>query len=151
MIKEISNQNTVKIDENVNNVNYLWLNGEKVIGVKGLQVFEDCKQLYQMPDLSKEQIDTLNSIIDSTLEKNAEEGICNNWTSIVEAAGDFLSEKGYCVVKEDKITVELRKKVEVEFQPKNNQKVLVNGKSLTAADLWNIYQQRRTRQLRKFI
>lgn len=134
-----------------NKTNYLWLNGERVIGIEGLRVFEDCRQLEQISSFKKEQQDTLNNIIHSALEKNREEGICNNWASLISAAKDFFSDNGYCVVKENKITVDIRQMVEVNFQSSIQEKTLEKRKVLTAADLWNIYQQRRTRQQRKFI
>jgi hypothetical protein len=151
MTTEILNSTDVKVELNENKINYLWLNGERVIGIKGLQVFEDCGQVTQTSAIRKEQIDALNNIINATLEKQAEEGICNNWSSLITAAKNYLSEVGYCVINGERVTIDLRKPVEVNFESFANKNTSIANRILTAADLWKIYQGRKVRQQRIFL
>lgn len=153
MKKETLKQPALQIDTTENKINYLWLNGERVIGIEGLEIFEDCRQLHHLPAINEEQREELNSIINSTLERYAEEGICNYWPRLVTKAKDYFSEQGYCVIKQDKIKIELRQSVEVVSQSfaaavvteKNTESVF------TAADLWNIHRLRRVRLQRRYL
>lgn len=151
MITEILNSTDVKVELNENKINYLWLNGERVIGIKGLQVFEDCGQVTQTPAIRKEQIDALNSLINATLEKQAEEGIYNNWSSLITAAKNYLSEMGYCVINGERVIIDLRKPVEVNFESFTNANTSISNRVLTAADLWKIYQGRKVIHPRRFL
>ncbi len=134
-------------------INYLWLNGERVIGIEGLEIFEDCKQLNHLPVINKEQRDELNNIINSTLERYAEEGICNYWPCLVTKAKEYFSEQGYCVIKQDKIKIELRQSVEVLSASFSAEEVTgkIAGRSLTVAGLWHIQRLGKTRSQRRFI
>lgn len=151
MTTEILNSTDVKVGLTENKINYLWLNGERIIGIEGLQIFENCGQLEQSPAIKKEQIDVLNSIINATLEKFAEEGICNDWASLIKSAKNYLSATGYCVNYMDKVTVDLRKPVEVDLASLVAEKSVIVNRSLTAADLWKIYQDKKIRQQRRFL
>ncbi|MGB4845527.1 MAG: hypothetical protein WBP16_13750 [Ferruginibacter sp.] len=151
MTTEILNSTDVKVGLTENKINYLWLNGERIIGIEGLQIFENCGQLEQPPAIKKEQIDVLNSIINATLEKFAEEGICNDWASLIKSAKNYLSATGYCVNYMDKVTVDLRKPVEVDLASLVAEKSVIVNRSLTAADLWKIYQDKKIRQQRRFL
>lgn len=146
-IKSTSSENEVS----KNKLNYLWLNGERVTGIEGLQLFEDCRQMVQLPEISKGQIEELNSIISAALEEYTEESICSNWSSLVATIKDYFSEQGYCVIKQDKVSVEFRKPVESNFQTALSKKLFAGNGLLTAADLWNIHKQRRVRFQRKFL
>jgi hypothetical protein len=149
MTTEIVKSPQLKVDET--KLNYLWLNGERVIGIEGLEIFEDCRQLQQLPAIRKEQRDELNSIINTTLERYAEEGICNHWSGLVTKAKEYFSEQGYCVIKNDKIKIDLRQQVEIVADPIVQEAAEANGNIFTVADLWNIHRNRRVRVLRRFL
>ena len=151
MITEILNSTDAKVELNESKINYLWLNGERVIGIEGLQIFENCGQLDKAPAIKKEQIDALNSIINAALDKHTEEGVCNDWPSLIASAKNYLSATGYCVNYMDKVTVDLRKPVEVDLTSLVTEKSVIVNRSLTAADLWKIYQDRKIRQQRRFL
>lgn len=151
MTTEILKSPISEVDVNENKINYLWLNGERVIGIEGLQIFENCGQLEQAPAIKQEQIDVLNSIINATLDKYSEEGICNDWSSLIKSAKNYFSATGYCVNYMDKVSVDLRKQVEVDLKSLVAEKNTIVNRSLTAADLWKIYQNKKLRQDRKFI
>ena len=131
-------------------LNYLWLNGERVLGIEGLQLFEDCRLLHQVPVIREEQRSALNNIINATLEKNCEEGLCNYWPSLVEAARNYFSGQGYYVAG-NKISLDLREKVELILEQPVEDLAPVTGKVLTVADLWHIQRLRRERNLRRYI
>ena len=147
MNTEVLRSPVLKVDEN--KLNYLWLNGERVIGIEGLEIFEDCRQLKYLPEIKEEQRNDLNSIINSTLEKYAEEGICDYWPSLITKAKDYFSEHGYCVTKQNKVTIDLRQPVKVVFQSQAN--ISLKSGGLTVAGLWNIHRQRKARLQRKYI
>jgi len=151
MTTEILNSTDVKVELNENKINYLWLNGERVIGIEGLQIFENCGQLEQALAIKQEQIDVLNSIINTTLDKYAEEGICNDWSSLIKSAKNYLSATGYCVNYMDKVTIDLKRPVEVNIRSLLTEKSTITNRSLTAADLWKIYQNRKQWQQRRFL
>ncbi len=135
-----------------NKINYLWLNGERVIGIQGLEIFEDCEQLQHMPGIREEQRDALNRIINASLEKYAEEGICNYWPSLIATTKKYFSEQGYCVVKKDEVAVDLRQRVNLSQYFVEKQGMIKNNASpLTVADLWNIHRQRKVRLQRRYI
>ena len=48
---------------------YLWLNGERVIGIKGLSIYESCDKIAAIADISTAQKETLNRILEETLEQ----------------------------------------------------------------------------------
>ncbi len=129
--------------------NYLWLNGQRVIGIKGLEIFESCDKLYTVKDLNNEQKESLNLILQETLEKDAIEGISDQLPRLVTKAKEYISGQGYCVVKQDKVTIELRQTIDL-FSPSNGIKN-ERKDALTVAGLWDIHRQRRTRLTRKFI
>jgi hypothetical protein len=131
-----------------NRINYLWLNGERVIGIEGLEISQDCRLLSHMPDLQKEHRESLNSIINAALDKYCEEGICNDWAFIVEKAKTYLSDLGYCV-KGNKISLELRQKIELTLDPVV--KATVTGRTFTVADIWDIRRHGKVRVTRKFL
>ena len=140
-----------KAGVNENKINYLWLNGERVIGIEGLEIFEDCRQMHQLPVIEKEQRDELNGIINATLQYYAEEGICNYWPGLVTKAKEYFSEKGYCVIKNDKIKIDLRQQVELAADPMVQEAAEIHSNIFTVADLWNIRRNRRVRALRRFL
>lgn len=149
MIKEKSASTALQVDANENKISYLWLNGERVIGIEGLEIFKDCKQLHQLPAIEKNQRDELNNIINDTLQRYAEDGICDYWPSLVTKAKEYFSEKGYCVTSQGRIEIELRQSIEIatpySFEKKAAEKMF------TQADLWNIHRMRRVRLQRRYI
>lgn len=151
MTTEISNSPALQVYVDKNKLNYLWLNGERVTGIEGLQLFEDCRQMQQLPAIRQEQRDELNSIINAALEDYTEEGICNNWASLISTAKDYFSEQGYCVISQDKVSVEFRKPAGLNMKSSLQENTFPGNRKLTAADLWKIHQQRKIRQKRRFI
>lgn len=140
-----------KAGVNENKINYLWLGGERVIGIEGLEIFEDCRQMHQLPVIEKEQRDELNSIINITVERYTEEGIYDYLPGLVTKTMDYFSEKGYCVTSEGKIKIELRQSIEVvspSFSEKSQKRT---ERFLTVADLWHIQRHGRVRLQRRFI
>lgn len=136
-----------------NEISYLWLNGERVKGIEGLEIFEDCRQLHQLPGIKEEQRTALNGILDSTLEKCAEEGVCSDWPSLVSAAKEFFSEQGYCVIKHDRAKIDLRQPGELTARSSLEERAVIRNavRVMTAADLWNIHRLGRVRRQRRFI
>ena len=131
-----------------NRINYLWLNGERVIGIEGLEISQDCRLLNHMPNIHKEHREGLNNIINEQLDAYCKEGICNDWLFIVEKAKTYLSDLGYCV-KGNKISLELRQKVELTLGPVA--KAAVTERIFTVADIWDIRRQGKVRVTRKFL
>lgn len=146
-LKSPSSENEVS----KNKLNYLWLNGERVTGIEGLQLFEDCRQLQQLPAIRQEQRDEQNNIINAALKEYTEESICNNWASIISRAKDYFSEQGYCVIKQDKVSVEFRDPEEINMKFTLQENIFAGKRKLTVADLWKIHRQRKIRQQRRFL
>lgn len=149
MKTETKTSPALKKEVNENKINYLWLNGERVTGIEGLEISEDCKQLHRLPAIEKEQRDELNGIIHSALETYTEEGICNDWPSLATKAKEYFSEKGYCVTSQGEIKFELRQSVEVTTSSSFGKTGA--AKIFTQADLWNIHRMRRARLQRRYI
>jgi hypothetical protein len=139
----------LKEEVNENKINYLWLNGERVTGIEGLEIFEDCKQLHHLPAIDNKQRNELNSIVHSALERYEEEGICNYWPCLAAKAKEYFSKKGYCVTSQGEIKFELRQSVEVTT-PSSFGKT-GTAKVFTQANLWNIHRMRRVRLPRRYI
>ncbi len=144
-------QTQPELKKEVTKLSYLWLNGDRVIGIEGLGIFEDCRQLQQIPVFKKEQRDELNSIINTTLERYAEEGICNYRPCLVTKVKEYFSGQGYCVIKNGKIKIDLWQQVELTADPIVQEAAEIPGNIFTVADLWNIHRNRRVRGLRKFL
>lgn len=151
MTTEVLQSPSSKIEVNGDKINYLWLNGKRIIGIEGLEIFRDCRQLHHLPEMEKEHRDALNNIINATLEKFAEEGICNYWPSLIEKAKEYFTEQGYCVVKQNKVTIDLRQQVELNLQSPVQEKNAGTGRIMTVADLWNIHRRRRVRLQRRYL
>lgn len=148
MKTELLTQTELKQEET--KLSYLWLNGKRVIGIEGLEIFQNCRLMNHVPVIDKEHRDALNSIIDATLEKYCEEGICNYWPGLVEKTKAYFSKQGY-IVKGDKISLDLRQKVELILDPVAEAAMQPRQNIFTSADLWNIQRNRRARILRRFI
>lgn len=153
MNTETLKQPASQLDVTENKINYLWLNGERVIGIEGLEIFEDCRQLHHLPAIKTKQREELNDIINSTLQQYTEEGIYNNWSGLVTKAKDYFSEQGYCVIKQDTIKIELKQSVEPVSQSFIAETITERSteRNLTVADLWNIHRLRRAIPQRRYI
>lgn len=130
-------------------LDYLWLNGERVLGIKGLFIYESCDKIGTISDISNQERDTLNRILQETLERHPEESVGDPWPQLVRTAKEYISGQGYCVQKKNKITIELRQSVSLVTTP--DVLPLRANSPLTDAGLWFIHNQRRTRRTRNFI
>ena len=77
---------------------YVLLDGEKMIGTAGLEIFDDCALLRSVSVIKEEQGKGLGSIINDGMEKYAKESGINCLYLITTTAKDFFDRQGYCAI-----------------------------------------------------
>jgi len=80
---------------------YLFLDGDKVIGTAGLEIFEDCALLRSVSIVKEEQGKGLGKIMHRQVENYARDAGINCLYLLTTTAKDFFDKQGYCVVKRE--------------------------------------------------
>jgi amino-acid N-acetyltransferase len=90
---------TADIDEE--KLLYLLLNGEKILGTAGLEIFDDCALLRSVSVAKDEQGKGYGKIINDEVEKFAKDSGINCMYLLTTTAKDFFDRQGYCVIKRE--------------------------------------------------
>lgn len=77
---------------------YVLLDGEKMTGTAGLEIFDDCALLRSISVIKEEQGKGLGRIINDGMEKYAKESGINCLYLITTTAKDFFYRQGYCAI-----------------------------------------------------
>ncbi len=80
---------------------YLLLDGEKIIGTAGLEIFEDCALLRSVSVIKEEQGKGYGKIINEQIEKYTKESGINCLYLLTTTAKDFFDKQGYCVIRRE--------------------------------------------------
>jgi amino-acid N-acetyltransferase len=80
---------------------YLLVNGEKIIGTAGLEIFNDCALLRSVSVIKEEQGKGYGKVINEQLENYAKESGINCLYLLTTTAKDFFDKQGYCVIKRE--------------------------------------------------
>lgn len=78
---------------------YLLLDGQRVIGTAGLEMFEDCALLRSVSVIKAEQGKGFGRIITAELEKQVKESGINCLYLITTSAKGFFERQGYGIIK----------------------------------------------------
>lgn len=109
-ILEQQNLPTSDIDED--KLLYLLINGEKIIGTAGLEIFEDCALLRSVSVIKEEQGKGYGKVINGEIEKYARESGIDCMYLLTTTAKDFFDKQGYCVIKREESPVALQQTAE---------------------------------------
>jgi amino-acid N-acetyltransferase len=91
---------------------YLLVDGEKVIGTAGLEIFEDCALLRSVSVIKEEQGKGYGKIINEEIEKYAKESGINCLYLLATTAKDFFDKQGYCVIRREESPETLKQTAE---------------------------------------
>jgi amino-acid N-acetyltransferase len=80
---------------------YLLLDGEKIIGTAGLEIFEDCALLRSVSVIKEEQGKGFGKVINEQIEKFTKESGINCLYLLTTTAKDFFDKQGYCVIRRE--------------------------------------------------
>ena len=80
---------------------YLLMDGEKIIGTAGLEIFEDCALLRSVSVIKEEQGKGYGKVINEQIEKYVKESGINCLYLLTATAKDFFDKQGYCVIKRE--------------------------------------------------
>ena len=80
---------------------YLLMDGEKIIGTAGLEIFEDCALLRSVSVIKEEQGKGYGKVIIEEIEKYVKESGINCLYLLTTTAKDFFDKQGYCVIKRE--------------------------------------------------
>jgi len=91
---------------------YLLVDGEKIIGTAGLEIFDDCALLRSVSVIKEEQGKGYGKIINEQIESYAKESGINCLYLLTTTAKDFFDKQGYCVIKRDESPEALKQTAE---------------------------------------
>ena len=80
---------------------YILLDGEKVIGTAGLEIFDDCALLRSVSVAKEDQGKGYGKIINDEIEKFTKESGINCLYLLNNNAKDFFDKQGYCSIKRE--------------------------------------------------
>ncbi|HMK03554.1 MAG TPA: arsenic resistance N-acetyltransferase ArsN2 [Ferruginibacter sp.] len=80
---------------------YQLLDGEKLIGTAGLDIFEDCALLRSVSVMAGVQGKGYGRLLNDQAEKFAKESGINCIYLVTTTAKDFFERQGYCVIKRE--------------------------------------------------
>ena len=80
---------------------YLLLDGERVIGTAGLEIFDDCALLRSVSVTKEEQGKGYGRFINEAIENYTKESGINCLYLLTTTAKDFFDKQGYCVIKRE--------------------------------------------------
>ena len=88
------------------------MDGEKIIGTAGLEIFEDCALLRSVSVIKEEQGKGYGKLINGEIEKYVKESGINCLYLLTTTAKDFFDKQGYCVIKREESPEALRQTAE---------------------------------------
>jgi amino-acid N-acetyltransferase len=80
---------------------YLLMDGDKIIGTAGLEIFEDCALLRSVSVKKEEQGKGYGKVINEQIEKYVKESGINCLYLLTTTAKDFFDKQGYCAIKRE--------------------------------------------------
>ncbi len=80
---------------------YVLLDGERIIGTAGLEIFEDCALLRSVSIIKEEQGKGFGRIMNDQVEIYAKESGINCLYLLTTTAKDFFDKQGYCIIKRE--------------------------------------------------
>ena len=89
------------IDINEDKLLYLLLDGERIIGTVGLEIFEDCALLRSVSIIKEEQGKGYGKFMNEEIEKYAKESGINCMYLLTTSAKNFFDKQGYCVINRE--------------------------------------------------
>ena len=101
---------TLDIDEE--KLLYLLLEGEKVIGTAGLEIFNDCALLRSVSVVKNQQGKGFGRVINDGVEKYAKDSGINCMYLLTTSAKDFFDKQGYCVISREDAPVAVKQTAE---------------------------------------
>ncbi len=91
---------------------YLLMDGEKIIGTAGLEIFEDCALLRSVSVIKEEQGKGYGKVINSAIEKYVNESGINCLYLLTCTAKGFFEKQGYCVINREESPEALKQTAE---------------------------------------
>lgn len=91
---------------------YLLMDGEKIIGTAGLEIFEDCALLRSVSVIKEEQGKGYGKVIIEEIEKYVKESGINCLYLLTTTAKGFFDKQGYCVIKREESPEALKQTAE---------------------------------------
>lgn len=98
---QIHNLPTVDIDDD--KLLYILVNGEKIIGTAGLEVFDDCALLRSVSVAKDEQGKGYGKIINDEIERFVKESGISCMYLLTTTAKDFFDKQGYCAINREEV------------------------------------------------
>ena len=92
-------------DINEDKLLYLLLDGERVIGTAGLEIFEDCALLRSVSIIKEEQGKGYGNFLNTAIENYAAESGISCLYLLTTTAKDFFNKQGYCVISREEAPV----------------------------------------------
>ena len=89
------------IDIDEDKLLYLLLDGERIIGTVGLEIFEDCALLRSVSIIKEEQGKGYGKFMNEEIEKYAKESGINCMYLLTTSAKNFFDKQGYCVINRE--------------------------------------------------
>jgi amino-acid N-acetyltransferase len=108
----LQQQNLPTSDIDEDKLLYLLMDGEKVIGTAGLEIFDDCALLRSVSVIKKEQGKGYGKVVNEEIEKYAKESGINCLYLLTTTAKDFFDKQGYCVIQREESPAALQQTVE---------------------------------------
>ena len=97
-ITVLTQQNLPVTDITEDTLLYLLLDGDKVTGTAGLDIFDDCALLRSVSVLADARGKGYGKILNEQIEQFAKESGINCMYLITHTAKDFFDQQGYCVI-----------------------------------------------------
>lgn len=91
---------------------YILMDGEKLIGTAGLEIFEDCALLRSVSVAKAEQGKGYGKMINEAIEKYAKESGIECMYLLTTTAKIFFDRQGYCVIERDAAPVPVKQTAE---------------------------------------
>ena len=89
------------IDIDEDKLLYLLLDGERIIGTVGLEIFEDCALLRSVSIIKEDQGKGYGKFMNEEIEKYAKESGINCMYLLTTSAKNFFDKQGYCVINRE--------------------------------------------------
>ena len=96
------------IDINEDKLLYLLLDGERIIGTVGLEIFEDCALLRSVSIIKEEQGKGYGKFMNDEIEKYAKESGINCMYLLTTSAKNFFDKQGYCAITREEAPVSVK-------------------------------------------
>lgn len=80
---------------------YLLMDGERIIGTAGLEIFDDCALLRSVSVIKEEQGKGFGKFINEGMEEFAKESGISCLYLLTTTAKDFFDKQGFCVIRRE--------------------------------------------------